>query len=179
LDVLHETEDLGPDFASTFLRLKWECLEYGVSLDIFQYPFPKPDIYRHLKGGLTLKQMCANMMTIKRNRFKKLVKQETFCSLPFEDYESMTPTQQFSFEKALETERIWSNFNLEVCHICQGCHLGTMKRTIVELGHSGERETMQYVIPVPIIKSITQVKIELSRTGLTNMNHELLMYPRS
>jgi hypothetical protein len=45
-----------------------------------------------------------------------------FSSLPFEEYEYMTPTQQFSFEKAIETERRSSNFNLEVCHICQGCH---------------------------------------------------------
>jgi hypothetical protein len=103
LDVLHETEDLGPDFSSKFVCLKWECLKYGVSLDIVQYPFPKPDIYRHIKGDLTLKQICANLVTKKRNRFKKLGKQETFCSLPFEEYESMTPTQQFSFEKAIET----------------------------------------------------------------------------
>jgi hypothetical protein len=142
LDVLDETENLGPDFASKFVHLKWECIEYGVSLDIFQHPFPKPDIYRHRKGDLTLKQICASLMTKKRNRSKKLGKQETFCSLPFEEYESMTPTQQFSFEKAIETERRWSNFNLEVCHICQGCHLGTMKRTIVELGNSRERQTM-------------------------------------
>jgi hypothetical protein len=80
LDVLHETEDLGPDFASKFVRLKWECLKYGVLLDIVQYPFQKPDIYRHLKGGLTLKQICANLMTKKMNRLKKLVNQETFCS---------------------------------------------------------------------------------------------------
>jgi hypothetical protein len=57
------------------------------------------------------------MMNKKRNRFKKLGKQDTFCSLPFKEYESMTPTQQFSFEKANETERRWFNFNLEVCHI--------------------------------------------------------------
>jgi hypothetical protein len=92
LDVLHETEDLGPDFASKCVHLKWECLKYGVSLDIVQYTFPKPDIYRQLKGVLTLKQICANLMTKKRNRFKNLGKQETFCSLPFEEYESMTPT---------------------------------------------------------------------------------------
>jgi hypothetical protein len=139
---VHETEYLGPDLVSTFVRLTWECLNCGVLLDIVQHPFPKPDIYRHLKGDLTLKQICANLMTKKRNRLKKLGKQETLCSLPFEDYESMTSTQQFSFEKAIETERRWSNFNLEVCHICQGCHLGTMKRTTVELGHSGERQTM-------------------------------------
>jgi hypothetical protein len=65
-----------------------------------------------------------------------------FCSLPFEEYESMTPTQQFSFEKAIITERRWFTLNLEVCNICQGCHLGKMKRTIVGLGHSGERQTL-------------------------------------
>jgi hypothetical protein len=54
----------------------------------------------------------------------------------------MTPTQQISFEITIETERRWSNFNLEVCHICQGCHLGTMNRTIIEVGHSGERQTV-------------------------------------
>jgi hypothetical protein len=96
---VNETEDLGPDFASKFVRLKWECLKYCVLLDIVQHPFPKPDIYRHLKGYLTLKQIFANLMTKKRNRLKKLGKQETFCYLPFEEYESMTPTQQFSFEK--------------------------------------------------------------------------------
>jgi hypothetical protein len=133
-----ETEDLGPDFASKFLSFKWECLKYGVSLDIVQHPSPKPDIYIHLNGGLTLKHICANLMTNKMNRLKKLVEQETFCYLPFKKYESMTPTQQFSFDKAIKTERRWSNFNLEVCHICQGCHLGTMKRTIVELRNSGE-----------------------------------------
>jgi hypothetical protein len=47
LDVLHETEDLGPYFASKFVPLKWGCLKYGVSLDIVQNSFPKPDIYRH------------------------------------------------------------------------------------------------------------------------------------
>jgi hypothetical protein len=101
LDVMHDTEDLGPDFASKFVCLKWECLKYGVSLDIVQHPFPKPDIYRYLKGDLTLKQICANLMTKNRNRLNKLGKQETFCSLPFEEYESMTPTQQFSFEKEI------------------------------------------------------------------------------
>jgi hypothetical protein len=94
VDVVHETEDLGYDFASKFVHLKWECLKYGVSLDIDQHPFPKPEIYRHLKGDLTLKQICANMMTKKRNRLKKLGNQETFCSLPFKEYESMTPTQK-------------------------------------------------------------------------------------
>jgi hypothetical protein len=54
----------------------------------------------------------------------------------------MTPTQQFSFEKAIGTKKIWSYFNSEVCHIFQGCHLGTMKRKVVELGHSGEQQTM-------------------------------------
>jgi hypothetical protein len=102
-----EAEDLGPDFASKFVRLKWECLKYGV-----QHPFPKPDMYRHLKEDLNLKQICANLMTNKRNMLKRLGKQETFCSLPFEKYESMTPTQQFSLEKEIETERRWSNFNL-------------------------------------------------------------------
>jgi hypothetical protein len=142
VDAVHETEDMGSDFASKFVRLKWECLKYGVLFDIVQHPFQKNDIYRHIKGDLTLKQICVNLMTKKSNRLKRLGEQETFCSLPFEEYESMTPTQKNSFKKAIETERRWSNFNLEVCHICQGCHLGTMKRTIVELGHSVERQTM-------------------------------------
>jgi hypothetical protein len=102
LDVVDETEYLGPDVASKCVRLKWECLKYVVSLDIVQHPFLKPDIYRHIKGDLTLKRICANMMTKKRNRSKKLGKQETFCYFPFEEYESMTPTQQFSLRKKLK-----------------------------------------------------------------------------
>jgi hypothetical protein len=78
LDVVDATEYLGPDFASKFVRLKWECLTYGVSLDIVQHPHPKHVIDRHLKGDLTLNQICANLMTKKRNRLKKLGKQETF-----------------------------------------------------------------------------------------------------
>jgi hypothetical protein len=74
LDVVHETEYLGPKFASKFVCLKWECLKYGDSLDIVQHPFPKPGIYKHLKGDLTLKQINSNMMTKKRNRLKKLGK---------------------------------------------------------------------------------------------------------
>jgi hypothetical protein len=86
LDVVHETEDLGPDVASKFVCLKWECLKYGVLLDMVQHPVPKPDIYRHLKGDMTLKQICSNLITKKRNRLEKLGKQETFCSLPFKEY---------------------------------------------------------------------------------------------
>jgi hypothetical protein len=97
-------------------------------------------------------------VTKKRNRFKKLGKQETFCYFPYEEYDSMTPTQKNSFEKEIETERRWSNFNLVVCHICQGFHLGTMQRKIVELGHYGERQTM------PICDSCADNQIKNTKT---------------
>jgi hypothetical protein len=71
-------------------------------LDIVQHPFPKPDIYRHLNGDLTLKQICANLMTKKRNRLKRLGKKDTLCSLPFEEYESMTPTKNNLSRKQLK-----------------------------------------------------------------------------
>jgi hypothetical protein len=52
----------------------------------------------------------------------------------------MTSTHQFAFEKAKEAEQRWSKLSLDVCHVCDECHLTKMRRTMVELGHTRQRE---------------------------------------
>jgi hypothetical protein len=52
----------------------------------------------------------------------------------------MTSAQQFAFEKAIEAEQRWSKLSLDVSHVCDGCHLTKMSRTMVEFGHTTKRE---------------------------------------
>jgi hypothetical protein len=66
--------------------------------------------------------------------------QNPICSLLFDRYEALTPTEQHAFEKGIETEQRWSKLSFDVCHICQGCHLTTMRKTLVDFGHTNERQ---------------------------------------
>ena len=129
-----------PDFLKTFTKLKWECLRTGVSLAALQCPFPKPLIYKQLHEDLTMHQIAVNLTRQKTRHLKQFGKQEPLCAMPLEQYELMSSTQQFAFEKAIESERRWAKLSLDVCHVCQGCHLTKMKRTMVEVGHSTARE---------------------------------------
>jgi hypothetical protein len=65
--------------------------------------------------------------------------QNLICFLPFDQYEALTPTEQHAFEKIIEAEQSWSKLSFDVCLVCQGCHLPTMRKTLVELGHTNER----------------------------------------
>jgi hypothetical protein len=60
--------------------------------------------------------------------------------MPLDEYELMTSTQQFAFEKAVEAEQRWSTLSLDICHVCNGCHLTKMSRTMVEFGHTTKRQ---------------------------------------
>jgi hypothetical protein len=61
------------------------------------------------------------------------------CSLPFDQYEALTPTEQHDFEKGIEAGQHWLKLSFDVCHICQGCHLTVMRKTLVEFAHKNER----------------------------------------
>jgi hypothetical protein len=62
---------------------------------------------------------------------KKHGKEEPLCAIPLDENELMTSAQQFAFEKSIEEEQRWSNLSLDVCHVCDGCHLTKMSRTMV------------------------------------------------
>jgi hypothetical protein len=57
-----------------------------------------------------------------------------------EEYELMTSTQQFAFEKTIEAEQRWSKLSLDVFPVCDGCHLTNIRRTMVEFVHTALRE---------------------------------------
>jgi hypothetical protein len=63
-------------------------------------------------------------------------KQEPLFAMSLDEYEFMTSTQQFAFEKAIEAEQRWTKLSLDAFHVCDGCHLTKMSRTIVEFGHT-------------------------------------------
>jgi hypothetical protein len=60
--------------------------------------------------------------------------------MPLDEYELMTCTQQFVFEKVIEAEQRRSKLSLVFFHVCEGCHLTKMSRTMVEFGHTTKRE---------------------------------------
>jgi hypothetical protein len=52
----------------------------------------------------------------------------------------MTSAQHFAFEKEIEAEQRWSKLSVDICHVCDGCHLTKMSRNMVEYGHTTKRE---------------------------------------
>jgi hypothetical protein len=140
VDSMEEEEGLSPDFIKHYTRLKWECLRTRVSLAVLQYPFPKPLLYKQLKENLLLHQIVITLSRQKTRHLKKHGKQEPLCAMPLDEYELITSTQQFAFEKAIEAEHRWSKLSLNVCHICDRCHFTKMSRTMVEFGHTNQRE---------------------------------------
>jgi hypothetical protein len=123
VESMEEEEELSPDFIKRYTRLKWECLRTGVLLAVLQYPFPKPLVYKQLKENLPLHQIIILLSRQKTRHLKKHGKQETLCAMPLDEYELMTSTHQFAFKKAIEAEQRWSKLSLDVCHVCDGCHL--------------------------------------------------------
>jgi hypothetical protein len=75
-----------PEFLKRFTRLKWECLRIGVSLEILEYSFAKPLIYKQLEEDLTMRIISDTLMRKKMNQLKKYVKQELVCTLHFDQY---------------------------------------------------------------------------------------------
>jgi hypothetical protein len=131
---MEEEEDISPEFFKRFTWLKWECLRMGVSLDVFQCHFPKHLLYKQLKEELSMHQSVTNLSRHKMRHLKRFVKQEPICAMPLEEFELMTRTQRFAFEKAIEAEQRLSKLSLDVCRVCGGCHLTKMRRTMVEFG---------------------------------------------
>jgi hypothetical protein len=107
---------------------------------VLQYPFPTPLLYKKLNENLSLHQIVITPSRQKTRHQKKHGKQEPLCAMPLDEYELMTSTQQFAFEKAIEAEQRWSKLSLDVCHVCDGCHLTKMIRIMVEFGHTTKRE---------------------------------------
>jgi hypothetical protein len=140
VDGMDEEKDLSPDFIKRYMRLKWECLRTGVSLDVLQYPFPKPLLNKQLKEKNSLHQIVITLSRQNTRHLKNHGEQEPLCATPLDEYELMTSAQQFAFEKAIEAEQRWSKLSLDVCHVCDGCHLNKMSRTMVEFGHTTKRE---------------------------------------
>jgi hypothetical protein len=79
-------------------------------------------------------------VTAPNSHLKKHRKQEPLWVIPLDEYELMTSAQKFAFEKAIEEEQRWSKLYLDVCHVCDGCRLTKMSRTMVEFGHTTKRE---------------------------------------
>jgi hypothetical protein len=140
VDGTDEEEELSPDFIKRYSRLKWECPRMGVSLAVLQYPFPKPLLYQQLKENLSLQQIIITLSRQKTRHLKKHGKQEPLCAIPLDEYELITRAQHFAFEKAIEAEQRWSELSLDVCQVCDGCHLTKMSRKIIEFGHTTKRE---------------------------------------
>jgi hypothetical protein len=141
LEDMDEEEELTPDFMQRYTRLKWECLTTGVSLAGLQHPFPKPILYKQLKENLSLHQIVIALSRQKTRHLKQHGKQEPLCAISLDEYALLTNAHQFAFEKAIEAEQIWSKLSLDVCHVCDGCHLTKMCRTTVEFGHTTKRES--------------------------------------
>jgi hypothetical protein len=113
----------------------------GVSLAVLQNPFPKPILYKQLKENLSLHQFVIALSRQRTRHLKKHGKQEPLCAISLDEYALMTNAQQFAIEKAIEAEQRWSKLSLDVCHVCDGCHLTKMCRTTVEFGHTIKRES--------------------------------------
>jgi hypothetical protein len=140
IDTMEFENELTPDFMQRYTRLKWECLTTGVSLAVPQHPFPKPILYKQLKEDPSLHQIVIALSRQKTRHLKKHGKQEPLCAISLDEYALMTNAQQFAFEKAIEAEQRWSKLSLDVCHVCDGCHLTKMCITTVEFGHITKRE---------------------------------------
>jgi hypothetical protein len=115
-DSMEEEEELSPEFIKHFTWLKWECLRMGDSLAVLQYLFPKPILYKQLKENLTLHQIFTTISRQKMRHLKNHGKQEPLFAMSLDEYEFMTSTQQFAFEKEIEAEQRWSKLSLDVCH---------------------------------------------------------------
>jgi hypothetical protein len=139
VDGTYEEEEISPDFIKRYTQLKWECLRTRVSLSVLQYHFPKPLLYKQLKEKISLHQIVITLSRQKTRHLKKHGQQEPLCAIPLDEYELMTRAQQFAFEKAIEAEQRWSKLSLDVCHVCDGCHLTKMSRTMVKFGHTTKR----------------------------------------
>jgi hypothetical protein len=131
VDDTDEEEELSPNFIKHYTRLKWECLRMGVSLTGLQYHFPKPLIYKQLKENFSLQQIVITLSRQNTRHPEKHGKKGPLCTIPLDEYELMISAQHFAFEKAIEVEQRWSKLSLDVCHVCNGCHLTKMSRTIV------------------------------------------------
>jgi hypothetical protein len=81
-----------------------------------------------------LHQIVITLSRQKKIHLKKHGKQEPLCAMPLDDYKLMTSTQQFAFEKVIEAEQSWSKLSLDVCHVCNGCNLTKMSKTMVDFG---------------------------------------------
>jgi hypothetical protein len=131
VDSMEEEEELSPEFIKRYTCLKWEFLRTIVSLAVIQYRFPKPLLYKQLKEKLLLYQIIITISRQKTRHLKKHGKQEPLCAMPLDEYELMTSTQQFSFEKAIQAEQRWSTLFLDVCHVFNRCHLTKMSSKMV------------------------------------------------
>jgi hypothetical protein len=86
MDGTDEEEELSPDFIKRYTRLKWECLRTGVSLDVLQYTFPKPLLYKQIKENLSLHQIVITLSRHKTRHLKKHGKQEPLCTIHLDEY---------------------------------------------------------------------------------------------
>jgi hypothetical protein len=71
MDSMEEEEDISPDFIKRYTCLKWECLRTGVSLDVIQYPFTKPLIYKQQNIFLLFHHIIITLSRHKTRHLKK------------------------------------------------------------------------------------------------------------
>jgi hypothetical protein len=105
-------------------------------------PFPKP--LNQLKEDLDVHQIYDALLRKKMIHLKQFGQQNPLCSLPFDRYEALPPTEQHASEKGTEAEELWSKLSFDVCNVCQGCHLTITRKTLLAFGHIDEiqRKTM-------------------------------------
>jgi hypothetical protein len=83
VDGTDEEEELSPDFIKRYMRLKWEYLRTGVSLDVLQYPFPKPLLCKQLKEKNYLHQIVITLLRQKTIHLKSMENKNHYAPFPW------------------------------------------------------------------------------------------------
>jgi hypothetical protein len=61
-----------------------------------------------------MRQINDTLLRKKIIHLKKCGQQNPLCSLPLDQYEALTPTEQHAFEKGIEVEKRWSKLSFDV-----------------------------------------------------------------
>lgn len=117
-------------------KLKWTCLCFGIDVSQLGDYYTK-EMQNKNEGSISVS--CANYtyLSNKIKNYKRkgisasktVVTYENYCSLSWED--------QNALHIGLETESMWKDLQLSVCHICQSCTLATMKKKKFPIGEEG------------------------------------------
>jgi hypothetical protein len=83
VDCMKKEGELSPDFIKRHTWLKWECPRTGVSLDVLQYPFPKPLIYKQLKEKLSLHKIVITLSRQKTRHLKIMESKNHYAPSPW------------------------------------------------------------------------------------------------